>query len=362
MSKAHLLVALLMALLAAACGGGGGGTPAIGASTFAGPYEVFGFAAASGPVEITAQFGSITADGVATMSGLLDRNRNAVFSTGYGNDFEYTVGANGALDWQFGLKGTVYSGGLSADGAVGLVGTVFTGSLPAFQLLARRGAGYSTASLNAVYHSVMQSVSGTALSSSFGQMDFQGNGVLQRTVTVSNVGGTVSTLGSWLAPGSYSINPAGSFVADLGFGLATTGQVLPGTDVILLAGATVSGQNPLLMAMIRTTVGASDATFAGSYWAISLRGEGAGFQGEVATVEADGAGNGSISGRENNGTSVTPFAPRSFTYSVLPDGQLDLVGGTAAFRGAVSADGRFAMLGGSVTSGEAPTFYFMMRK
>ncbi len=364
MHKATLLTALLMAILTTACGGGGGGggSSSAGPSTFSGLYGVFGLAAETGPTAITTQFGSVTSDGVSQFSGLLDWNSNSVYSTGHASAFDYTVGSAGNLDWQFGLSGTVYSGGIASDGYVALVGTVFTGSSPAYQLLVRPSGTYSNASLNAIYHYVMQSYIAPNLASSVGLMDFMGNGDLQRSVAVSNVGGAVNTLPSWIGPGTYTVSPAGSFVADLGLGLSSVGVIRPGADVVMLAGATTNGQAPLLMTMIRQAASASNATFAGDYWAVSLRSAGGGFLGEVASVTANGGGSGSISGWENNGTTVTPFAARAFTYSVLGDGRLDLVGGTTAYRGAVSADGRFAMLGGSTTPGQEPTFYFLMRK
>jgi hypothetical protein len=82
--------------------------------------------------------GLFTANGDGHCTVTLTSNEEGVIST-LTDSSTYTVGADGTLEWNFGLGGGTFRGAVSEDGRIGMIGGgITTGSDPTLALLLRR--------------------------------------------------------------------------------------------------------------------------------------------------------------------------------------------------------------------------------
>lgn len=118
-------------------------------------------------------------------------------------------------------------------------------------------------------------------------------------------------------------------------------------------------------AMIRASSTASNASFAGRYgYVMLMRGNLPAFVTWHGTLQADGAGGGTILGIEVNsegqGGSNAVEVPLSTAINIRGEFTCQL-GGASVLQGAISNSGRYATLGGSITDGLSPQFWIMVR-
>ena len=87
---------------------------------------------------------------------------------------------------------------------------------------------------------------------------------------------------------------------------------------------------------------------------------GAGFSSSTGTFVSDGVSSATITTVTNNGTSVVTDSPGTLPYAVAADGTLTV---TAAdtLTGAVSPDGRFAVISGGTNAGSDIRLIFLLR-
>ena len=186
-------------------------------------------------------------------------------------------------------------------------------------------------------------------------MIFDGAGSATTRLLFQNTDGTVTNPVSD-STGSYFVLVDGRLT--LAGQLA--GGILEGGEVLVFGGTTTASGPPLVAIAIKDAPAATNATFSGTYSGVSIEFDVATgrYRSLSSTVVADGAGSMTLSGIVHSDGAVGIVPAAASSYAVVGNGGLTVGGGL----GAVSADGVFAVLGGSTTNGQNPTFTFFVRR
>jgi hypothetical protein len=358
----------LSALLASAALAGCGvlvdpdpAAPTASAATFAGDYHLHLLRGTVAPAqEVRALWGNVLADGVGQFTGTISSNENGVLSgpgpTGF---IDYEVDADATFRWVAGAV-DVARGGIALDGDLGVVAYEVPGLDPMIAVMGRRQGVWNLASLNGTYHftGFAYSVGGGLNASYWGTVTFDGAGSAS-SLLQANIGGLVF-------PGSpaltYNVFADGTMTLDFGGGFTHRGGIQKNGDLIVVAGATVAGDNPAMFALVRAQPGATDATLAGPYHMVGLGFDDVAnqYRSVTGSFDADGAGFAALALTENQEGVITPLAGNP-TYSVAGNGTLEVVSGVETWRGGVSPGGHVAVLGGSTAPGGDQGFYLLVR-
>jgi hypothetical protein len=366
----HVSRALAVSALAAltSCGGsggGGGGPPVVvllDNATLNGPYFMVYMAGESGPPDAEGATGLGTSDGEGGVPVSQTTNDMGTVTGPTGISYEYSVAGDGELAMGVGVI-EVARGGVSADGECALVASSAFGPKPAVMALLRRGGTYSDASLSGAYHFVGFAVSvGGGESVGFtGPVTADGAGTLSGAAVGVNLMGTVGTAA---VSGTYAIAADGTAQFTTSVPETFAGGVIKGGAVAVFGGSVTAGDAPGLLVFVRAAVSASDATFQGAYWAVTLSrdavtGE---FRSQTGTVTSDGAGNLTLEAVSNTEGTFVVEPPQPATYGVAADGTLTVGGGGHTMVGAITEDGSFAVAGGGTSPGSDPILVLLCRK
>lgn len=349
--------------------GGGGSSPAallsglyhqvlFQASTLDGATSIADYVQADGVAALRCASGTAYA---TTTNGALTAGVNSC--SGFILEHAYQVDAAHTLlvpnDWYF----LASEGAVSPTGDVALTGTPAGGLM--LRVLLRAGSGQTAASIAGGYRGAhLQLGAGPAPRAPIGDVltaSFDGIGSATLTGTVRNADGVVGA--SPLAgTGACSVSADGRIGALSIF----TGGMQPGGDLLVLGGGYAAGQPVRLLALVRIAAGASASTWSGVYelCAIELTlSPSPAYRMRVGTATSAGDGTCTFSARGSlNGGADAPLAEGG-TYGVAPDGTLTVTRASGVgLAGAVSADGRVAVLGGATSAGHAPCLWILMRR
>ncbi len=368
-----LVPLLLGCLILLGCGGSSGGTNLVTvesspkADLFRGQYamaQVLG-SEDGGSETFRATWASVDADGIHDIRGAPKVNYQ-------GNIAQHTYDTLGTFaveeDRRF-TKETWFAGIdhelgiLSEAGDLGIMAMVSATAYPSLRLFARREPGpYNDASLSGLYHLVGygSTVAGDNTFAEWGTVTFDGAGTGTSETSINQEG---ATFGPVNIPITYGVDGDGAMTLGFAGGLALEGYVAVGGDVLVLGGATVAGDHPRIMVLVRAGAGLGDADLDGSYtWA--------GLAQDVPTnhyrthagrMIADGMGSADRSGRRKLETLAEWMTPDTVTTTVAPNGGLTLLAGITEYIGALSPDGRFAILAGPTNAGQDPSIWFLLR-
>ena len=358
-------VIALVCLGLAACGGGGGGTMAPPTPTDpigTGTYWTFLVAGDDdmGNQEISSSYGSLAYDASGTIAGSLDANTGGAQGTTPVAGFTWERVADGTYNWRFPLggPGPLLSGGMEAAGTVGLFGSVQAVN-PSIGILFRKGGTFDNASLSGAYHRVI-------LRHDFGApqnlgivslMTFDGNGAYADVPALVNSDGLMAS--GLNSAGTYTVAPDGSFAIDN----LVQGALVEGGHFAVAGGGLNAMSAPELQFLLRATSGATNALFNGEYWFVAFLHSQAGpdYISRTGTVTA-GGGVLVVTSTENTDSQIGSFGDTG-GFNVAGNGTLEVaLQSGEAYRGAISADGSVAILGGGSTAGTPPGVFFLVRK
>jgi len=362
-ARCALTLTALLAVVAGCGGGGGGGSPAL--SLVSGTYSFVAFSGTDGtPDEASASWGEITADGAGMITGGTSTdNENGVLGTlSAVPTLPYTVDAARTFSL---LSGGVpaWTGRVSANGQLAALGAVLAGESPGMILMGRKSGTSSAATVAGTYHWCVFGYDQTSMKDSayWGSLAFDGVSTANGSFS-HNESGSITSVGS--TPATYAVAADGTITLSFGTD-AYTGAVLAGGDLLILAGGTVATNVPLIMALIRTTSGASSTLLSGSYRFVGLKADNAPPpEWSSATVDATADGISLLTlapggiGNEDGVVGVFPSGGGP-SYAVGSDGALDVSVGL--YEGGVAPSGNFAMFAGQTGGASSPEFYFLVR-
>jgi hypothetical protein len=363
------LVALVLGLSlifgsVAACGGGSGGGGGgsgvtISDATFTGSYVSVNMIGSLATTRSEARWGRFDSAGAGMVIPSVATNVNSVFAAAAVMPaLAYTVDQNALMT----LPGE--TGAITADGAAALLTSNVAATNPSMRFLMRTSGVYNAASFTGSFHMASivghAGISGQAFCSTTAQGFYTPDGISVFTapaMLTNNLDGVVSATpdGGALA---YGMAANGDLTLNL-FGLAMSGGLSPDGTFALVGGS--NNNVPAAAALIKVAAGANNATFSGSYLAVGISSDplnARAWTSFVGTVTADGAGvMNYIATTENaEGTITNPAGPDA--YGVGADGTL--ISGTRI--GAISQDGRYAMLCGETAATSSPTFFLFVRQ
>lgn len=363
-------LALGLFLLVGACGGGGEGTdpgPGDGdPQTLSGDYT-FVFVRGIGATRLVAtSWGVGIADGVSSFAGTTTDNVAGSTGSAAPVSFTYTVDADATL--RFLAGGTEqFRGGVTANGNYALLSGVITGT-PALIILVRRSGTFTAADLMGTYalsSLTVDTSSGTTVVSMYGEASFDGvnavSGAMSRSVNAE--GTIISDLG---IGGTYTVAANGAATMTLGLP-DYEGGLSPSGELAVFGGDTDTGGSapPTIWAFAQRGAGLSNASWSGDYWfaGITLDVSVPNFTTFAGSLTADGNGNVSYSGTENDETTVSAFA-RTGTYATAADGTtvLNEAGATENFQGGITPSGNVLVFAGGDSNGSRPIFWIAFRK
>jgi len=354
-------------LLPTGCGGGSGAPPGPTTDAFLGTYGQSQFKGDFGPpLTATARWGTITADGMGAITGGISTSvTNGVLGpTLPGGTGSYTILAGNRMQWPIGAQ-VLAEGGISADGSLAVLGVVLPGQGATIAHLARRGAGYSQASLSGTYHYAhfLASATGTGDATLWGAVTFDGAGAATYTLW-SNVDGVIS--GPMAPTGSYSVAADGALLLGAAGG-SHIGTIARGGDIGLFSGSASGSLSAGFGVFVKYSTAASNATFSGPYHFTAMSADSVAlpltnWRALTGTLNADGAGHftyASLTQMDDHGVVAPvpgPFMP--LPYTVVANGGMTI--GTNAV-GAISSDGSVAAFIGGTTPGGILTFWLLIR-
>jgi hypothetical protein len=357
-----LCLTLLIGTLPA-CGGGsgGGGGQTISDATFTGSYVSVTLIGSAANARSESRWGRFDSAGAGMVIPTIATNVNLVFTAAAVMPaLAYTVDGNAIMT----LPGE--TGAITADGAAAVLTSNVAATNPSMRFLLKTSGAYTQASFTGLFHvaGLAGSGSGTAgqaIYTTSAQGYFFADGVNTLTAPAN---ATTNTNGILQAPATvdmsaYTVAANGDLSLPI-LGFPMEGGLSPSGNFALLGG---SGVLPFAAAMIKVAAGANNATFSGSYLAVGISSDptsGGAWLSFVGTVTADGAGvMNYIATTENaEGVISNPAAPD--TYAVTADGTFTTSAGARA--GAISQDGRYAMLGGETTATSPPTLFLFVRQ
>ncbi|MDJ0975086.1 MAG: hypothetical protein QNJ98_11545 [Planctomycetota bacterium] len=214
---------------------------------------------------------------------------------------------------------------------------------------------------------LMDSLTGPELQAFVGVCTLDGAGGVSFGSELANVEGTVIPTGT--ASGGYNLADRGRIEMELGSGLNLLGSMAYGGELLVFGGGIAPDHPPCILLMIRQGTGLTPDAFEGSYFAFGhefrldlppLLQSSATFEGEVT---ADGAGIADLTYEERivDGAPA-PAASQLGTYTLAPDGELQVEWDFQTLRGAITGDGEVAILGGGTGDGDRPTLIVLIRK
>lgn len=360
-----LSACVLAALLCAACGGGGGGGGGPPLDAFAGTWHYAGYItdfSSPNPAAITADFGTVVADGVGGFDLTHGTNTNTVVggsSTDTG--LAYELPADGTLSWTLAPPAgqPVLGGALS--GGLGLLSSVTPPPIPSLRVLVRRAGTFSAATLAGDYHTVSLAYLDPSDIGYVGTTTFDGIGASTGSGTTNREGLHQAATPAY----SYTVTPQGDLTLT-GATIGLEGGVLAGGDVAVAAGGTTTGQTTTLELFVRESTSASLLTFAGEYLLVAVITSGTEDGTLFGMLVADGAGGWTGDFQLKVAGAVGDASPgtESGTYSVASDGALSIAftGAPTPFEGGVSPDGSFAVAGGPLTGSTLPMLWVLLRR
>lgn len=353
--------ALLLVSFLAACGGGGGtGEPL--PTLAAGSYHSVSVKGFHGPPDnMRTNVGTLLSDGVSliTDAGSIENENGLITPDPGGPVIPYSLSSEGVLSLSDGL-GEHFRGGLTAGGTtLGLAAVLPVGPSESGLVLAlKQGAGMSDASLAGDFHCCYFGKSGGAHVGVVGTAAFDGAGGVGLGTTLANTEGVITGLSFGL--GSYGVAPDGALtLGEFRGGVSITG------DHAIAGGGVTAGALNLTWVFIRQATAAALESLTGTYTIVGVGYDLAeGKYSDVAgSVRIDGDGRCMVTVTINReGVLSTLFW--ASTYTVAPDGKLELTltGTGNTFRGAISADGSFGMLGGGSVPGSDPALFVLFRR
>lgn len=193
-----------------------------------------------------------------------------------------------------------------------------------------------------------------------------GQGTTVRDFGIGNFNGNANQLCVG-GQDSYAIQPDGSMTLDV-FSETYRGQVTPDGALAVLGGSSRPGSTPQLVLLLKAATAATNATFSGTYCTVCYSYDHIQmiFRGGVGTITSNGAGDTVARIRNNDGSGLAAPQTSSTDYTVAADGRLDLgvdpQSGDGFLRGAISADGAYAILWGGSQDGSSPQIYFLFRE
>jgi hypothetical protein len=343
----------------AACGGSGDGSGG-GGLGLDGEFHVasIGGRFDTAP-DVEAIFGRATVDGDAS-TVTFDITVNGEGTVGSGTE---VLPARLDADGTFALLTQDMSGptdglrgALADDESVIVLGSVSSGSRPAIFVKIRESSAAAASNLAGGYHLVVlrhePKVSGLVGQATF---DGAGTGQILAGATVNDEG--VISAVPFPYPLTYAIAADGGATLQF-FANDHPGGLRQGGDLLAVAGSEQAGGFPTILVFLRAATTASVATFSGTYAMVELRYAASitTFSSITATAQADGAGAFSFAGTQNEEGTIAPILGNS-TYTVAADGALTI----DSIRGAVSPDGRFAVLG-TVGANFGPSIRLLVRR
>jgi hypothetical protein len=354
-----------LALLASACGGGGGGTTAqpIDARLFAGTYSVSFLSLDDGaPDTGRAWWGTGIADGAGSWTPTIGQNANGVIQAPATlPPFSYTVGSDRTWAWQEGSV-DVLRGGISADGRVVTAATIVSGGTPTFLTLVRREGSFGLGSLNGVYHlcALVYDHSAPELDAWWGTATFDGAGGVTFAYALSEDGVIAPPTGG---PTTYTVAADGATTLAAPPPAVYEGGILLGGDLVILSGSSTATRDPGMMILIRQGSGLGPASAMGTYFlaGASRGGGGGGFESVTGPATFDGAGSVSVTLTRNDDGVITTDPPQTVGYAIAGNGAFTVNAGGDLFQGAISPDGRFAMISGETTGSGNPQINFLLK-
>lgn len=362
-------------VLAILCGcGGGGSTPSATTSLtnadFSGVYYLMGLGADVGTPNRRAVYGTMRPGGTGSYSTFLAINQDGVESPASLANGTYAVQSDGSMDFD----GGAVVGGLEANGHAALAASSQAGSTPGIVVMLRPTGAYSASAFLGDYHGGgLQTTSPAGGFSSWATsptapLTFDGVQWVNYTdMTSFNIEGDRQE-GTSAGRAPFTISPTGEFTVftygGKGLGTATSSgsfAVVSGatSDAASPPGAT--GQ-PFVFAYIKVGSDMGRSSLQGEYWVAGLASDpanGNSWTSFFGSVSSDGAGNLAYSAPtvDSEGVITMP-GPTSATYAVSAEGRL-----TSDDRvGAVTQDGRFAFLTGSIDDGGPPLMMFLLHK
>lgn len=358
----------LSLILSVGCGGGGGGGGAVPITdAFFGVYSLGHFGGDFGPpLTATATWGSLSADGMGTISDARTAQiSNGVLSPeGVGTTQPYTLLPGNRMQWNMGPT-VLAEGGLAADGSLAAMALVALNSEASLIYAVRRGAGFSVASLNGTYHYAQFAASptGTGDVSVWGAVVFDGTGGCTFTLW-SNTNGTVAGPGP--AAGTYAVAASGELTLTAG-ATSYRGGITHGGNVGLFSGSTVAGGVASVGVFVKYSTGATAASFNGPYNLVAISADQAlaplsNWQALTGTLNASGAGTFMFTNMtqiDDHGVvtpGVGPYPP--IAYTVAGNGGMTISLSTA---GAISPDGRVVAFVGGTTPLSDMSLWLLVR-
>jgi len=369
MRSSIFVLVFLAALLGmpTGCGGGGGAPPGPTTDVFLGTYGIHQFKGDFGPpLTASAFWGTMAADGMGSITGgsTTSITNGVLGPTMPSGATPYTLQPGNRLLWLFGSL-ALADGGISADGSLGTMGVVFPGSGASVVHFARRGTGYSLASLNGTYHyaQFLAGPTGGSDGSFWGAVTFNGAGAAAYSVW-ANIDGVIS--GPAALVGTYTVAPDGALLMSIG-ATAYSGSVARGGDIGLFSGSTGAGGVAGLGVFIKHSTAAANATFTGSYHMTLLAASSAllpptNWRAATGTLSADGAGQfveTSETLMDDQGVITPvpgPFVPSP--YAVAANGGMTVATGLV---GAISSDGSVVAFVGATLPGSGMLLWLMIR-
>lgn len=366
--------------LLAACGGSGGGSDVpLDETVFSGTYRAVVFSASGSPLpgfasSLVAPWDAL-GDGSGSLGAGSVNSNGSVGPFAGGLALAYTVSGSGRLVANLPL--VVFEGGIAREGDVFALAASTAIEEPSITIGLRSGGALGNASLSGTYGVVLLRYSGTGTDAvTVGDVTCDGSGALTFSAATQNAHGIVTPFPAPVA-GTYAVASDGELDLAAASGRAWQGSVLAGGRLAVLGGAFNAGGEPELMLLLRRDLGpATDALFSGAYHVVGLRLDAPDFPGpptpftQVAVLRgeavADGAG--TIQANFTVKSEGTLFADSGPTdYRVNANGVLTMEDVAGAFggpsaRGAITSDGRFAAVGGSILSGQSPSLLFFVRK
>lgn len=354
MSALRSVLILMLASLAGCGGSGPGGViPApLTAPDFLGPYHNLGIN------EDEAWFGLGAADGMGSFTASETRNQGGVVST-TPIIANFSVDPDGAMTWRrLGVTVSSY-GTMTADGGLAAL------DADGLRVLLEPSGATSREQLTGTFHFVSfgLTLAGVA-SSDIGTMTFDGLGGVVATLDVQNTEGTVITdLGS--ISGVYDVAADGKLTMNFG-ALALEGALGLGGEFAALAGGANATEGSSLLLLVRQQAGTGHAGLVQGRYGV------AGHQFDPLPVFGtpeiraafDGHGDGSGSYRNLVAPLLgPPTAAGPATYTVAADGRFDLTLPLLRnWRGAVTASGHVAILGGGIMATQDPAILVLVRQ
>ena len=357
------LPALLLGLacLGVGCGGSGGGSgPAYTNADFSGLYQVLYMRVSRTGLVVESSYGEVVADGVGMVTPTIGSDTNGTSTSPMlGASVPYTVAGDGSMAFS-GLIGQIACGGDCV-----LLDEQSSGDQPTACVLIRRSGLYGNPLLSGDYHMAGMTAVDTAAATYWtsdgiaqGPVSFNGAGLgLYPSVSTNSDG----TLGG--PPGGtagYSVGPSGATTFEPTFFGEGLGTVTPDGNFVGLCGATDSS-SPYFNFFVRAGTGLSNSTFSGTYRVLGISrsvGPTGNFVVFSGTAVADGLGGLFYPSLVLNVEgAIFAGARAGVAYGVASNGLL-MAGDE---EGAVSPDGRFAVLAGGTTPGAAPSLVLYVR-